>query len=149
MSSESYAVWQLIDQLSFEVNRFIMGRLWSAGYEDLRLAHSRIFENLGDEGATVTVLAQRAQMTKQSMGELVIDLERLGYVERRTDPSDRRAKLVVLTSKGSTAIQAAFSALDELRALAEQAVGAVCLQETQDMLGNLLSVIRSQPGADR
>ena len=149
MSSESYAVWQLIDQLSFEVNRFIMGRLWSAGYEDLRLAHSRIFENLGDEGATVTVLAQRAQMTKQSMGELVIDLERLGYVERRTDPSDRRAKLVVLTSKGSAAIQAAFSALDELRALAEQTVGAVCLQETQDMLGNLLSVIRSQPGADR
>src|SRR5687767_2217620 len=97
MSSDPYAVWQQVDQLNLEVNRFIMGRLWAAGFVELRLAHSRVFEHLGEEGATVTALAQRAQMTKQSMGELVIDLARLGYVERRVDPTDRRAKLVVLT----------------------------------------------------
>ena len=37
---------------------------------------------------------ERAQITKQSMAELVLHLERLGYVERVPDPSDRRAKLV-------------------------------------------------------
>jgi DNA-binding MarR family transcriptional regulator len=37
------------------------------------------------------------------MGELVDDLERLGYVERRADPGDGRAKLVMLTTKGEAA----------------------------------------------
>ena len=43
-------------------------------------------------------LARRAQITKQSMSELVAHLERHGYVERVPDPDDRRAKLVRATA---------------------------------------------------
>lgn len=35
------------------------------------------------------------------MAQAVEQLERLGYVERRPDPSDRRARLVFLTARGS------------------------------------------------
>jgi DNA-binding MarR family transcriptional regulator len=49
----------------------------------------------------VSVLAERAQMTKQSMAELVRHLEAHGYVERVPDPHDRRAKLVQVTDRGS------------------------------------------------
>ena len=45
-------------------------------------------------------LAERAQMTKQSMGELVRHLEAHGYVERMPDPADGRAKLVRATDRG-------------------------------------------------
>jgi DNA-binding MarR family transcriptional regulator len=48
----------------------------------------------GGAGTTVSVLAERAQITKQSMAGLVRHLEQHGYVERRPDPRDRRAKLV-------------------------------------------------------
>jgi DNA-binding MarR family transcriptional regulator len=48
----------------------------------------------------VSELARRAQITKQSMAELVAHLERHGYVERVPDPKDRRARLVKATAKG-------------------------------------------------
>jgi DNA-binding MarR family transcriptional regulator len=37
---------------------------------------------------------------KQTMREAVEDLERLGYVERRPNPADRRSRLVFLTARG-------------------------------------------------
>jgi DNA-binding MarR family transcriptional regulator len=39
-------------------------------------------------------------MTHQSMGELVASLEWGGWVERRPDPTDGRARLVCLTPAG-------------------------------------------------
>jgi DNA-binding MarR family transcriptional regulator len=43
----------------------------AAGYADLRPAHSAVFMNLDAQGTRITDLAERAQMTKQSMGALV------------------------------------------------------------------------------
>ena len=48
----------------------------------------------------MSVLAERAQITKQAMAQLVAHLEGHGYVERVPDPSDRRAKLVRTTARG-------------------------------------------------
>jgi DNA-binding MarR family transcriptional regulator len=59
-----------------------------------------VFQYLDDAGTRVSVLAQRAQITKQSMAELVAHVERHGYVERVPDPGDRRAKLVKTTGRG-------------------------------------------------
>jgi DNA-binding MarR family transcriptional regulator len=53
-------------------------------------------------------------MTAQSMGELVDDLEARGYVERRPDPVDRRAKRVYLTDKGQRNVSVAAGALAEV-----------------------------------
>src|ERR1044072_902838 len=64
----------------------------TARHPALRAAHGVVFQYLDDAGTTVTVLAERAQMTKQSMGELVRHLEDHGYVEGTPDPSDGRAK---------------------------------------------------------
>ena len=41
------------------------------------------------EGSRLTDLAAQAQVTKQTAGELVDQLERRGYVERVPDPSRR------------------------------------------------------------
>jgi DNA-binding MarR family transcriptional regulator len=68
------------------------------GHAAIRPKHGAVFENLDREGTRPTVLAQRAGMGKAALGELVDELERLGYVERRPDPHDRRAKLVVPTA---------------------------------------------------
>ena len=46
------------------------------------------------------MLAERAQITKQSLAELVAHLEHHGYVERVPDPRDGRAKLVRATARG-------------------------------------------------
>src|SRR3954447_4309096 len=75
-------------------------RLAESGHPEVRAPHGNVLQFLDREGTRVTVLAQRAQVTKQSMAELVSHLERHGYVERVPDPADRRAKLVRATARG-------------------------------------------------
>jgi DNA-binding MarR family transcriptional regulator len=74
--------------------------LREAGYGDVRPAHYAVFRYLAPEGSRVTELAEAAGMTQQSMGEFVAHLERLGFVERRPDPRDGRARIVVPTEAG-------------------------------------------------
>src|SRR5688572_28064654 len=69
-------------------------QLRARGYQGLTLAHIGLLPHLDEEGTRITVLAERAGMTKQGMGQLVIDLERLGFLSRVTDETDRRATLV-------------------------------------------------------
>jgi DNA-binding MarR family transcriptional regulator len=51
-------------------------------------------------GTRLTELARRASMSKQAMGQLVDEVERLGYVERVSDTTDGRAKIVRFTQAG-------------------------------------------------
>jgi DNA-binding MarR family transcriptional regulator len=53
-------------------------------------------------------------MTPQAMGELVDQLESLGYLVRRADLRDRRAKLIVLTARGKACVEAAQVTIAEL-----------------------------------
>jgi DNA-binding MarR family transcriptional regulator len=70
------------------------------GHPEVRPPHGNLLQYLDAYGTRVSDLAARAQVTKQSMAELVLHLERHGYVERIPDPSDRRAKLVRATGRG-------------------------------------------------
>jgi DNA-binding MarR family transcriptional regulator len=85
-------------------------RLAEAGHPEVRPAHGTVFQFLDDDGTRVGVLAQRAQMTKQSMAELVAHLDRHGYVERVPDPADRRARLVRATARGRAVYAEAHAA---------------------------------------
>ena len=86
------------------------------GFHDLRRSHGVVFYMLDPEGSRITDLARRARITKQGMGQLVAELEAMGYVARRPDPTDGRAKLVVLTAKGHAAVEAGVAALAAMEA---------------------------------
>ncbi|MCA1707024.1 MAG: MarR family transcriptional regulator [Actinobacteria bacterium] len=89
-------------------------RLAAEGFDDLRPAYSPVFQHIERGGTRIGVLAERAQMTNQSMGYLVDALERRGYVQRRPDPADRRAALVVITDRGREEIAAARRLITEI-----------------------------------
>ncbi len=72
----------------------------AAGHAGLQPAHQAVLTHLRVSGARLTELARRASMSKQAMGQLVDEVERLGYVERVSDPGDRRAKIVRFTQAG-------------------------------------------------
>lgn len=86
----------------------LIARLHAAGYPDVTGAHHPLFDNIDPDGTRLTVLAARAGMTHQSMSELVQTLEARGFVERRPDPSDRRARLVCLTAEGKRVVARAL-----------------------------------------
>jgi DNA-binding MarR family transcriptional regulator len=80
----------------------IHAALSEAGFGDLRPAHANVFPFVPPEGITVSRLAQLAGVRKQTMAQAVDELERMGYVERRPNPRDRRSRLVFLTGRGAS-----------------------------------------------
>jgi DNA-binding MarR family transcriptional regulator len=90
----------LLRETFVALNDWALARLAARGHEVVRAPHGAVFQYLDDAGTTVSVLAGRAQVTKQAMAELVRHLEDHGYVERVPNPQDRRAKLVRTTDRG-------------------------------------------------
>jgi DNA-binding MarR family transcriptional regulator len=67
------------------------------------LAQARLFARIGEHGTRLTDLAEMAQVTKQTAGFLIDQLEQGGYVERVPDPTDGRARLVRIAEPGRRA----------------------------------------------
>lgn len=88
--------------------------LAAAGFEDIRPAHTAVFQHIEAEGSRLSELAERAQLTKQSMGYLVDYLEERGYLERRPDPTDRRAALICLTERGWNEVRTALGVIADI-----------------------------------
>jgi DNA-binding MarR family transcriptional regulator len=87
-------------QLSARVQREIFTRAAAHGFEDVRPRHGAVLAYLDAEGTRPGELARLAGRNKQTMGAILDELERLGYVRRTPDPADRRAKLIVPTERG-------------------------------------------------
>ena len=86
-------VWQWVrDQ--------IYAGVLAAGYHDLNPAHVALFRYPTLDGQRPSELAGQLQITKQSINDLVGHLEACGYVVRKPDPGDGRARVVRLTAKG-------------------------------------------------
>jgi DNA-binding MarR family transcriptional regulator len=97
-----------------ELENRVLNALAAAGYGDVTLAQARIFQRIGPDGSRLTDLAEQAQVTKQTAGFLVDQLERAGYVERTPDPTDARARLVRVAGRGAAAIPIAAGVVAEV-----------------------------------
>lgn len=119
-------------------------RFAERGHPEVRAPHGNVLQFLDDEGTRVSTLAQRAQITKQSMAELVAHLERHGYVERIPDPSDRRAKLVRATPRGGEVYALAREFVAELDASWTERLGPEKMRRLRLLLEELNDVV-SEP----
>ena len=120
-------------------NDELVGRLHRRGFTTIKPSHGAVFANIDVEGTRATALASRAGMTKQSMGELIADLEAKGYVERRPDPRDRRARVVVLTTAGKEVDRAADEIIGRIERAHERRLGERRFRELKELLGRLNS----------
>jgi DNA-binding MarR family transcriptional regulator len=118
----------------------IMAALVSAGFDDLTVAQCRIAQRLSVGGIRVTELADQAGVTKQTAGALVDELERAGYVARRPDPSDARARLVVLSERGRRLCAAAAAEVAKVEDDWRAHVGPEAYRQLRDMLMSLREI---------
>ncbi len=116
------------------MNERLLERVAAAGFSDIRIAHTAVFQHVRDAGSRVTELAERAQLTKPTVVYLVNDLEAMGYVERFPDPGDGRAKLVRLTERGLAARQAGRAAVVEIEAEWGAALGEEQMAKLRELL---------------
>jgi DNA-binding MarR family transcriptional regulator len=122
----------------FRVGTEILHRRFAErGHPEVRPPHGNVMQFLDDDGTRVSVLAERSQITKQSMAELVAHLERLGYVERVPDPSDRRAKLVRATARGRQLYVIAREVVAEIEADWTKRLGKAKMRRLRELLEEL------------
>ncbi|MBK6011103.1 MarR family winged helix-turn-helix transcriptional regulator [Streptomyces sp. MBT53] len=123
----SAAVLAVAGGLTQRINEGVVAR----GFEGVRPAHGFAFVRLAPDGATVTELAAHLGVTKQAASQLVDELVRKGYVERRPHPVDARARLIVLTERGWACTRAAEEAAADavrpwIELLGESEVRVLC-----------------------
>jgi DNA-binding MarR family transcriptional regulator len=103
------------------LNRHITRELHRQGYRDTRPGHAALLANLDLAGNSVTEVAERAQISKQAMARLAVELEDMGIISRRVDGSDKRALTLSFTKRGRDLIRSTVAVVDEVeRDLARQ-----------------------------
>jgi DNA-binding MarR family transcriptional regulator len=120
--------------LGFQIVDGVVG----AGFPQ-KPAHSAVFAQIVPEGSRLTDLARGANMSPQAMGELVDELEQLEYVVRHPDPTDRRAKLIVLTPKGRDCIAAGMATIDGIEQQLTERLGERGHRELRRLLTKVLA----------
>ena len=119
------------------MNARLLGRLAERGHPEVRSAHGNVFQYLDDAGTRVSLLAERAQVTKQAMAQLVAHLEDHGYVARVADPRDGRAKLVRATDRGREVFAIAREVVAEIDAQLTERLGEAKLRRLRALLQEL------------
>lgn len=119
--------------LGFQIVDGVVG----AGFPQ-KPSHSAVFAQIKPAGSRLTELARGANMTPQAMGELVDELEQMGYLVRRPDPTDRRAKLIVLTAKGQDCIAAGIATIQDLETRLTEILGDRGHRQLRRLLQKLL-----------
>ena len=131
--SASAHVFVHLDQLARRGERDVR-RLFDAAERvpGLRGSIGRILSLVPPEGARPTALADGAWITKQSLGERIREMERLGWVTTSADPGDKRAHLVHRTELG-----------DRVLATAEETIAAMEAEWSAKVGANRYAVFRS------
>jgi DNA-binding MarR family transcriptional regulator len=93
----------------------VLDALVQAGH-DLPLNQARVFQRIAPEGSRLAELAQASQLPKQTVGSIVDQLERSGYVRRTPDPNDARGRLVTITPRGQELVEISLPAVRAIEA---------------------------------
>jgi DNA-binding MarR family transcriptional regulator len=145
-ASPRLPVGQLLGRLLHSFRQELHRRAQEGGYGDIREAHLQVFGAIDWNGTRLTDLAARANMTLPAMSELVDDLQRGGYLERRPDPRDGRAKLIGPTRKGRHAIAQALRSVREIEASYARIVGD---EQFALLVGVLQDLVEARPDSWR
>ncbi|EMJ6443767.1 MULTISPECIES: MarR family winged helix-turn-helix transcriptional regulator [Bacillus] len=89
-------------------------KLNELGFGDIRPVHGFMFKCITPNGATGIELAEYLGITKQAVSKMVDYLEKSGYVVRKTHPTDKRGKIIVLTERGWLVVKAKEKILTEI-----------------------------------
>jgi DNA-binding MarR family transcriptional regulator len=115
------------------VESAVLDSLREQGHE-LTLNQARVFQRIGPHGTRLAELAQAAQLSKQTVGSVVDQLERGGYVRRAPDPHDARARLVMVTERGRRMVEGTLPTVRRIEASWREELGPVRSQQLVEAL---------------
>ncbi|XVU27644.1 MarR family winged helix-turn-helix transcriptional regulator [Actinoplanes sp. CA-054009] len=117
----------------------VLAELKAHGH-DLPLNQARVFQRIGPDGSRLAELAEAAQVSKQTVGSIVDQLERSGYVRRVPDPADARARLVTLTAEGHELVELSRPVVRDIEAAWEKHLGRTRARQLREALTALSEI---------
>jgi DNA-binding MarR family transcriptional regulator len=127
-----------VGSLTRLVHQWVLAHIYScvvaAGYHDLGRAHVGMFRYPATDGLRPSELAERLQVTRQSVNDLLGDMERLGYLVRVPDPTDGRARVIRLTERGLQLDQVIYSAARSAEVAIAKLLGPARFAQLRDAL---------------
>ncbi|MGA9102670.1 MarR family winged helix-turn-helix transcriptional regulator [Aeromicrobium sp.] len=141
---DRYPLIRLINLANRAMQTDMVRQAHERGYTEVKQAHNAVFGFLGEHGARASDMAERAGMTRQSMGEIIRDLVNLGILETRPDPTDRRAKVVVYTPKGLELTTGGFQYILGLEEQFAEEIGAEPYEELRAGLERITELVASR-----
>ena len=130
-----------------EITRRVSAALLLQGFTDYRPTYQMVFQWCRPEGSRLTELAERAGITKQSMGEIIDALEQRGYVERIPDPTDGRAILIRRTQRGWQVNRVAREVVEQIQQEWAQTLGEERFRHLLEILRQLALLLNEPLGA--
>jgi DNA-binding MarR family transcriptional regulator len=117
----------------------VMDALKAQGH-DLTLHQAQVFQRIAPGGSRLAELAAAAQVPKQTIGSIIDQLERAGYVRRSADPHDARARIVTITSRGQELVQISLPVVREVEAAWGAHLGPTRVRELKRALVELRKI---------
>lgn len=111
----------------------VLTELKEHGHE-LPLNQARVFQRIDPDGSRLSELARATQLSKQTVGSIVDQLEQAGYVARVPDPADARARLVTITTRGRALVDIGAPVVRAIEAEWEAQLGRQRMQQLRRAL---------------
>jgi DNA-binding MarR family transcriptional regulator len=117
----------------------VLAELRAHGHR-LSMSQARVFQRIAPDGSRPGELAEAAQVSKQTLGSILDQLERAGYVARVPDPTDGRARLVTMTERGRELVALSLPVVAQIERSWADHLGATRTRQLREALAELVRI---------
>ncbi len=114
---------------------------------ELKQSHLDLFPYIDFEGTSVSEIARRKGVSKQSVSKLVQEMVRMKILFLKTDPEDSRSKHVFFNTSGPLAIQKGLEALMSVDHLLMEQLGEKPYMSMLKKVSGLVAVFQAKKHA--
>ncbi|MFE6335934.1 MarR family winged helix-turn-helix transcriptional regulator [Streptomyces sp. NPDC057806] len=120
-----------LPQLLTEAKRWfddaLLASMEAAGEQPVTVAQAAVFATLDEQGTTISELARRIGVTRQTVHQAVHGLIGMGLLEQVPDPASARSRLIRPTAEGARVHQRAQAALAVIEGVLADRIGTAAV----------------------
>jgi DNA-binding MarR family transcriptional regulator len=123
MSHRAANLPQLLTEAKRWFDDALMASMESAGEQPVSTAQASVFAMLDAEGTTVSELARRIGVTRQTVHQAVHGLIAMGLLQQVPDPDSARRRLIRTTTEGRRVHERAQAAIAVIESVLADRIG--------------------------
>ncbi|GAA2899717.1 hypothetical protein GCM10010517_65260 [Streptosporangium fragile] len=112
----------------------LLTSMQAAGERPVTIAQAAVFATLDPEGTSISELARRIGVTRQTVHQAVHGLIGMGLLEQVPDPASARSRLVRATAEGTRVHRRAQATLAVIEGVLAERIGAAATTALRDAL---------------